>query len=1137
MSKKSISVDVKAANSKLAKFLRQQEEEEAALGIAKRKPKKLQEEKKRLPGGRARWSMEPDFRIPTPMVDRPRTQTGATSFHFSYITISKQAVPTHQGRPVGHFGRAKEASLQHAKYIERDGAAETSRGAEHASYVERPGAVETILPTLDQTAPSRDAFDETPTSEEAALLGGGQARAQGIPSVFSNISDDPFERQEFWRAVERCEREPRVHEIILEPDVNPSWWQEISTSNTLDPAFKNHALTVAEAYRQWLQTPSSTVSEKKPFTAAPFKASAVHAGKIITQAQAMASFDFARPPFEFKSGRGGRVQFRMVAELPHELSAEDRALIVQNFCDHLGGLEKRVRSDGQIEKVGMMYTAVIHAPDSHNDRRNYHLHVVAYDRPARFLPDVGLWDFEVREPYVSHRKERMHYPYRQPKIGEIARANKGAKNHDKAGRNFIPALRQKFSQITNAVLEARGIERRYDPRRYTEMGIDRTPTEHLGTKAAALESIGVPTIVGQLNAIAIWSDAERQINNRAKNADAAYRRKQSEIEKIASSITGGDPEDPHLKTLRSLLVKRADLITSVADDRKSIMTFEHMEAKAKSRAVRTRQTCLQFLADIEAGRADRNTRIMKNVIQDRWKAATAHIAEIDHALAPHREALADAARDVEMRERRIAEIDKSLPSVIAQARRQNVIELISSMVKKNQPSPAQEPVPNVASDRPGRTTSAEAGQKIVPVNPVPGREDQARDSVPRTAGKTQPPSEPLKPISIEGFPIAKPTIAPEVRPDRDAPSRTPEGLTPLRPSPNSAEPGARSPASHQSASQMPAQATGEPIPLPARSNQQDEGRAPVRPVEETGKAQESKQAPAPEPKASPDFPTPFETEPQPDRRKKKEDPKLFDTPEQLAPVKPGTAHAEYERWSRLLDRIARERIPVQVVNGKAGNPIYKVPSLGAEEQQLLQTRRMHARTIKRLSGIAETQRLEIDKALRWISKHGQNPSVLIFEPGGVRLDNVTQAVLTIFGHWGNHPEVTAAFKAEYERRRLEAIKQAQIVAPETPERNHAPQPQLDAEIAEEKAHAETVYPEPKHVYTPEVKEFTRLLRELAPEPQLRAAADKIINSIDAREDVQRHTPELAVAFSRYSDGYHERFLAMQITNQLRQRGR
>src|SRR3546814_8482859 len=61
-------------------------------------------------------------------------------------------------------------------------------------------------------------INETPTAEEAEILGLVDVAPEGIPSVFSNISNDPFERQEYWRAVERSERTPKTHEIILDPE-------------------------------------------------------------------------------------------------------------------------------------------------------------------------------------------------------------------------------------------------------------------------------------------------------------------------------------------------------------------------------------------------------------------------------------------------------------------------------------------------------------------------------------------------------------------------------------------------------------------------------------------------------------------------------------------------------------------------------------------------------------------------------------------------------------------------------------------------------------------------------------------------------------------------------------------------------
>src|SRR3546814_11870737 len=103
----------------------------------------------------------------------------------------------------------------------------------------------------------------------------------------------------------------------------------------------------------------------------------------------------------------------------------------------------------------MMDTAVSHAHDDHNDRRNYHLHIVAHDRPAKFLSEFGQWDVEVEERYNHKGEDRIRWPHRQNKIGQVSQGSKktGVEN---SGIDFIPSLRRKFASITNTVLQARG---------------------------------------------------------------------------------------------------------------------------------------------------------------------------------------------------------------------------------------------------------------------------------------------------------------------------------------------------------------------------------------------------------------------------------------------------------------------------------------------------------------------------------------------------------------------------------------------------------------------------------------------------------------------------------------------------------
>lgn len=664
----SISASVTAANSKLAQMLRSREEDEALLQIGKRKIKDQAARESDF-GGRTkkakRWSQKADFSYPSPLVDRPRTAAGSTSFHFSYTTISKQGSPTSGGKPLPGFGGGRQPGADHAVYVERDGAAELSEGVEHAAYVERDEAVEQInvISPIDHGRERGLGQDigEDLLPEEAATL--GPVASGVVQSVFTNISGDKFERTEYWRAVHRTEREAKTHAIIVDPSQCPRWWTAIEDSKHLPADFKQHCLMQRDRYDAWLKSQADN-PRSKPFVAEPYERTANGIGSAIEAARLVDGWDNLRPPIQFKSGPGGRVQLRFVAELPVELRAEDRALIVQNFCDYLGSFAK----DEAGNTVGLMYTAVVHAPDAHNDRRNYHLHIIAHDRPAKWMPHHGAWDFEVSEVYVDpgSRKDRVRHPHRQNKIVEVTRklneddrSSKPHFNNAIAGRDFIPHLRRKFAEINNLVLSQRGIQRRLDPRRYEEMGIDRTPTEHLGTRAAALEAMGVPTIVGRLNAIAIWDDAERAIRKRAAVVGERLSGTQKELRDLAAEALASPVGQDATRPFRQLVAERDVLIRDIADDRRELMIFDHLEAKAKSRAVRTRQTCLQTLTEAARIPGIHSSTTVK-LVRKRYDEAQAHIERVNHELSFDRPRIKAAAEDVLRREERIHQIDQQL---------------------------------------------------------------------------------------------------------------------------------------------------------------------------------------------------------------------------------------------------------------------------------------------------------------------------------------------------------------------------------------------------------------------------------------------------------------------------------------------
>ncbi len=158
--------------------------------------------------------------------------------------------------------------------------------------------------------------------------------------------------------------------------------------------------------------------------------------------------------------KDGRTQSRLVLELPHEATAQARHEIVRRYTDEL-------------REKGIPFWASIHAPTRKNDYRNHHAHVVFIDRPAQKMahPETGdlVWDFTVEQVHRTKTSGniRRTYPYRQKRDLDMRR------------RGYIKEARARFSDITNDVMERHGLEIRYDPRSYKDMGLDVTPMAHV----------------------------------------------------------------------------------------------------------------------------------------------------------------------------------------------------------------------------------------------------------------------------------------------------------------------------------------------------------------------------------------------------------------------------------------------------------------------------------------------------------------------------------------------------------------------------------------------------------------------------------------------------------------------------------
>jgi hypothetical protein len=599
---RSTSQQVKAANSKLAQFLRSQEEEEAFLNPKRRRRPSADEPRRHT--SRNRWIAEPDFTYPSGLVDRPRTARGGTTFHFKIEPISKTFIPRHaDGRIIEWAADDQHTSpLEHARYIERDGSLE-SDPREHAVYIERPGSTEI---------------------ETVMMSGDGHAEINEVVAFYSNISDDPEIRDLFWKLVPEEESEPRNCNLELNVWRSPDWWVLLPEMEGIDREFREHACREAAKVLRTAGLPK----EHKPKS---YRCPVKRGQDILRQLTEIGGFDQAEPPVTF-AVRGGRMQYRIVIELPHELPPTSRLTVLTETCDYLGSLEVRTDEFGDNREVGMMFTGVVHAPDRHNDNRNFHVHIVAHERPAILVHDEqGIrWEFSKKKLDATRD---IHFPKK---------------------------VRVKVSEIVNARLEAERIERRYDPRKYVEMGIVRTPTTHLGKDAHALDSVGIFHPKGARNGISIWNDARLALEADLARIKAGYGARSEAFKYHLIRADGYETHRSDTKAGWQAAVARSLLVDRMIEERRDVLLLQLNEAKAKSKAERTIRTCDALLDEIAAGEAEQTTVRNEANIRARRGAAEAWIDGVDQALAADRNIIQQAFEKLDLNDERLAEVDAEL---------------------------------------------------------------------------------------------------------------------------------------------------------------------------------------------------------------------------------------------------------------------------------------------------------------------------------------------------------------------------------------------------------------------------------------------------------------------------------------------
>ncbi|KZY58445.1 hypothetical protein A3736_00105 [Erythrobacter sp. HI0063] len=407
---------------------------------------------------------------------RPINAQGFTSLHFDFEAINRAHL---------EYGRS---NAQGRKVSPDD----------HIIYIEREEAAAELLDALKPAAPSgAEDFLEYQERESAVAEAAGEADEKAI---FTNIPGSKADRIALFSGladVEKVERKPS-----LEIDLSRNSKLTAKICEELAPG------------RSLAKFNANVAGSKLAVTGADAESIARVIRSLGWRDRRKKDDRVKRKPDQngvtYDPGKCGHVQFRLVGELPHEIDNAGRVRIIREMCE-------------EFEKRSLPYIAVMHAPGSTNDDRNWHFHLVYHDRPVSIFDgtatthlsrmdangkippskierktkwlnepsiqaQVGKWDFQVCGTWITKSRNRRHvYPFVQRKDRSVTR------------KDFVPSLRKRLCDLTNLELERYGIERRVDPLKHAEAGRKAVPGKKLFAADHANELLGIPTPRGTDN--------------------------------------------------------------------------------------------------------------------------------------------------------------------------------------------------------------------------------------------------------------------------------------------------------------------------------------------------------------------------------------------------------------------------------------------------------------------------------------------------------------------------------------------------------------------------------------------------------------------------------------------------------------
>lgn len=190
----------------------------------------------------------------------------------------------------------------------------------------------------------------------------------------------------------------------------------------------------------------------------------------------------------------GRLYVSADFAIPVGLDADDQSALASSFAHELTDDEQ------------LPYTLAIHSGrDADGNEHNPHAHLMISERQN---------DGIERDEQGWFRRANSADP-------ERGGAPKSRTFH---GREWMESARERWAELTNQMLEARGREERVDHRSYERQGVDREPGQHYGPAAAYMAEKGVDHERLREAAVAIdVPEAVRSIDREIENLERLSR--------------------------------------------------------------------------------------------------------------------------------------------------------------------------------------------------------------------------------------------------------------------------------------------------------------------------------------------------------------------------------------------------------------------------------------------------------------------------------------------------------------------------------------------------------------------------------------------------------------------------------------